>query len=135
MKEKLISLETAKLAKEKGFVNDSEKAYDNLGDIKNVFCISLSGNNLHPHIFEAPTQSLLQKWLREVHSKEILIFCLVEELGNTITKRYVFWTNINDYFPSSDSTKYLTYEEALEEALLKNLTEIVKNEQNDRTRI
>lgn len=67
MKEQLISFETAKLAKEKGFPHcDGVSAYDEDGDIVNS----------HTKVakYSAPTQSLLQKWLRE--EKEIYITCL-----------------------------------------------------------
>ena len=56
MNETLISLETAKLAKEKGFDR-----------IKIV-----SKNNIEA-AYNAPTQSLLQKWIRENFEIEIII--------------------------------------------------------------
>lgn len=58
MKEELISFETAKLAKEKGF---SEIIFE--GDGKG----NLTG------IHKAPTQSLLQTWLRKNHGIHIKI--------------------------------------------------------------
>tara|TARA_R110002012_G_C11328222_1_gene576686 strand:- start:196 stop:495 length:300 start_codon:yes stop_codon:yes gene_type:complete len=82
MKEQLISFETAKLAKEKGFnwpclcyrqksavigdetileVMEGEKYYD---------------WNSYPQVpfYSMPTQSLLQKWLREVYNVHIQIY-------------------------------------------------------------
>ena len=64
MKEELITFDTAKLAKEKGF-NDTETY------VSYHYCISskeavLDGDRLFKEIYiPAPTQSLLQKWLRE----------------------------------------------------------------------
>lgn len=67
MKEQLISFETAKLAKEKGFGVGFTTQY----------CYSSDNDGLHianfdnavktkpDELFLAPTQSLLQKWLRE----------------------------------------------------------------------
>ena len=51
MKEELITFETAKLAKEKGF----KFQYAWIPEIDNL-----------------PTQSLLQKWLREQHNLEVI---------------------------------------------------------------
>ena len=70
MKEQLISFETAKLAKEKGFNIECSRSW----------IVSGSGlihlNNDHIYYaksknYKAPTQSLLQKWLREKHDIHI----------------------------------------------------------------
>ena len=79
MKEQLVSFETAKLAKEKGFTEECLHFY-----CKNKVCdhieepyeysFRVNGNkdskdNLGYGItWSAPTQSLLQKWLREKHN-------------------------------------------------------------------
>lgn len=70
MKDELITFETAKLAKEKGFNNGSGYGYGisrkpEIPHYGNVFKNSDSNNSVN---FEAPTQSLLQRWLREVHN-------------------------------------------------------------------
>ena len=70
MEEQLISFETAKLAKEKGFDYYSESLYcsvylDNY-ELYNDMCVPLQHEKLEQ--YKAPTQSLLQKWLREVHN-------------------------------------------------------------------
>jgi hypothetical protein len=69
MKEKLISFETAKLAKEKGF-----------DDVIVLNSYSDNGVLKEDYIFKqvkrcsaAPTQALLQKWLRDEHKLEISI--------------------------------------------------------------
>jgi hypothetical protein len=102
MKEQLISLETAKLAKEKGFYMEgtTDRLYvskdENLPNINNVVLkyndyifplkeeylnhktvntIQLSDERtfyMHPY-WAAPTQSLLQKWLREKHDIHIWV--------------------------------------------------------------
>lgn len=110
MKEELISLETAKLAKEKGF----------------------NENNLHPlshRIFQWSdedqkefmfvTQSLLQKWLRD-------------EKGYYITISTVDGNNWMAAYNSKLNTSYTlllgqwsAYEEALEQGLIKAL-ELIK---------
>lgn len=89
MKEQLISFETAKLAKEKGFdleCNLSDYAFGTFDGVykrKTLAC-------RHAMIFSrwindrekisAPTQSLLQKWLREVHGIHILMSLAVPTL-------------------------------------------------------
>ena len=70
MKESIISFETAKLAKEKGFPHrDSitHKAYNVNGELGNIFKFD------KPYTILAPTQVLLQKWLREIHKIHIVI--------------------------------------------------------------
>ena len=87
MKEQLISLETAKLAKEKGFNLNSPAFYgcDNPSSGKESNQLILRewenwvnfGNEDSPQegtaIYSASTQSLLQKWLREVYKIHITI--------------------------------------------------------------
>lgn len=82
MKERIISFETAKLAKEKGFKIPCYRHYNKEGkliehslengsstDVEfEVELEDLNENfNYYPERFNAPTQSLLQKWLREEH--------------------------------------------------------------------
>lgn len=64
MEEQVVSLETAKLLKEKGFVNGSQSFYD---VSKGNFCVQVSSyiNGLDEDFIEAPTQSLAQQWIRE----------------------------------------------------------------------
>lgn len=81
MQEELISFDTAKLAKEKGLISGLKCTH--------IYCI---GYNVIPenktlvshgyirssvenqfHLALAPTQSLLQKWLREKHNINVLI--------------------------------------------------------------
>lgn len=78
MDDQLITFETAKLAKEKGFTLDGDhKCYIPNGQL---FPSSFDISNYDSAVareftktFAAPSQSLLQKWLREVHN----IHCLV----------------------------------------------------------
>ena len=67
MEDTLISFETAKLAKDKGF----KKVYCNAYYLENGQIIKNTiHRNLHLEFkneYSAPTQSLLQRWLREVH--------------------------------------------------------------------
>ena len=77
MEEQLISFETAKLAKEKGFNALCYDAFNSKGNLySNGWCEYLYDNKVEipfrSGVLEskdvlAPTQSLLAKWLREKH--------------------------------------------------------------------
>jgi len=84
MEEQLITFDTAKLAKEKGF--DLEFCnvgwHGDFGDLKGdsypflgtySFYKSIYCNNKDEHQIQRPTQSLLQKWLREIHNIHLLL--------------------------------------------------------------
>ncbi|WP_394749599.1 hypothetical protein [Spongiimicrobium salis] len=65
MKEQLISFETAKLAKEKGF---NEVVIDNYGPMESILWKGQHKNSELRYLeYSAPTQSSLQKWLRDKH--------------------------------------------------------------------
>ena len=81
MKEQLITLETAKLAKEKGF-NITTKSFYGCdspaggGNANALFTVELKKEGVLQSqegtmVYDAPRQSLLQKWLREKHDINI----------------------------------------------------------------
>jgi hypothetical protein len=115
MEDQIISLETAKLAKEKGFGKWNGSRDNSIYVVTKYFHIKPKGYNINDwsedkvynisgydmnwtdnnqQIFTfAPTQSLLQRWLREVHKIHLVV-----QLG--------------------DGTRlYKTYEEAMEKGL------------------
>lgn len=121
----LISLKVAKLAKEKKFDWKVLNCYNEngeIGDVEDYLLINFNqwenveGSNIN--LYSTPTQSLLQKWIREVHKIHILI-----DYGN-LTNKYCFeLLPIEpkiEVFMSSEM-KFKTYEEALEAALLEVL--------------
>lgn len=119
MVDQLISFETAKLAKEKGFI--SKSPYYQIDDADEIDLVDMKGFPLHSNdqegdYYEAPTQSLLQKWLREKHNMSI-------EIGCTISKFWIW----HIYEISSGElllgfTKHSeSYEEALEAGLYQGL--------------
>lgn len=68
MEEQLVSLEVARLLKEKGFCNGSTHYYSNLNSKQELHkndngAVYINGMELD--FIEAPTQSLVQKWLRK----------------------------------------------------------------------
>jgi hypothetical protein len=116
MTEQLISFEVAKLAKEAGFDWECLDHYEGSElrfpyyDYGNPWG---NYNNFIPGSYSAPTQSLLAKWLRDVHNTHIKISCNLgdwyfEILGHFNTNRY-------------SEVEYLTYEAALEEGLKEGL--------------
>ena len=134
MADELITFETAKLAKEKGFnleTHDyfSKDSYEKEFSHKIGFNDDYWGDNyIHnwntngepfkpfsKECYSTPTQSLLQKWLREVYSINILTtvhqvngsnitydYCLHKPYGSQ--SKMTSWSQIN----------YESYEEALE---------------------
>ena len=149
MEEELISFETAKLAKEKGFNIPTISYYNPKGrseESEGYMTERLESSNwndgqgsypTHAKDVEcsAPTQSLLQKWLREVHN--CFINVLPHRDGDSKNKQWkskkdVFWTVEVDYYgknfeieltDDSDFTQHFnkSYEEALEIGLYQAL--------------
>lgn len=113
MKEQLVTYETAKVAKEKGFKDYSRSGwhYDGNGYLDNTN--ELTTWNDHPassFMCDAPTQSLLQKWLREEHDIKLCI---------SWTKFDKWLYEINHKEKSVGG--FNSYEEALEKGLQKAL--------------
>lgn len=139
MKEQLISFETAKLAKEKGFDWGTDCLYTPKKELLSGRDYDYNGLyqwNKEPYIYidnigevhnilSAPTQSLLQKWLREIYE----IYIEIEITDNTkyFYFKYILVTSKDrDYndLDMIDSAKrhwnnerFKTYEEALEKGL------------------
>ena len=122
MTEKLIDFETAVLAKEKGFNEDCNTHFENTGISFDSYGLSFKPNEDQHHeiLFARPTQSFLQKWLREIHDIHISV-------GN-VYDDFIYWSfalsqqnkgviiafRLNDIY-------YSSYEEALEIALQESL--------------
>ena len=130
MQEQLISFETAKLAKEKGLC----EYFENINGTKYVTAFySEDGVNFEETEFRQedctiddryfrPTQSLLQKWLREKHIIDVIPS--ISYFKNGIKGQYVS-VIIKPHF---ESEYYYadTYEEALEKGLQEAL-KLIKN--------
>ena len=118
MVEPLVSPETAVLAKEKGF-NVNTQYYYNPSLVKDVINREMDWND--PKVISncnsAPTQSLLQKWLREKYNIHVESFyCESEEYG--VEVKVQFKVYFQDY-------GFNNYEEALENGLSKALNLII----------
>jgi hypothetical protein len=67
MEEDLITLETAKLAEKKGFNEITLHFYRETGKLDYSVATDKPNSKLVRNNYSAPSQSLLHKWLREVH--------------------------------------------------------------------
>lgn len=122
MQEQIISFDTAKLAKEKGFpVNISRDYYLNDGDKKmmtDVNYLKYHRNDDLDKLLPAPTQSLLQKWLREEHNIYVIPY---------IKDGYCYYKIKKEYVIDIDYNKgYVKHFEEWEQALESGLQEALK---------
>ena len=141
--EEICTYEVAKLAKEKGFPQDPDKndhclmyCWDGL---LNIYPLAMwivweMEEYDHDNLYAAPTQSLLQRWLRE--EKGIIVEVIAQPTCSTSKKNCYWWSvkqNSDGFCYQYEECSYLlysnegyfdTYELALEAALkytLKNL--------------
>ena len=117
--ETLITFETAKTAKEKGFDLLTEKYWCNYYaglPINKWKLLPKNETRLNFMEFPASIQSILQRWLREEKDIDVLI----ESIGGK--KGYYFrLQEVSTGDLVQDSDIYGTYEEALEQGLLEAL--------------
>ena len=111
MNDEIISFETAKLAKEKGFDWETRDYYRLLTE-QTLFeprkAYKAYYNKYDDGYTSAPTQSLLQKWLREEHD---ILLCIEYSLSKEDWFYYVYKNDVIIYH-------YSTYEAALEAGLM-----------------
>jgi hypothetical protein len=109
MTEELVTLETAKLLKEKGF--NGRK-----------YLIDVSTLNHCSKYLSVPPQSIAQKWLRETKNIHICVYNCACGYGYEISKADN-GTHITSsvYEGTNDGEEWDTYEEALEAGLQKAL--------------
>ena len=139
MREQYITFEVAQLAKEKGFNVLVNHAYDLKGEFGNYYDIVNESpfDYEDDHIdydslrYSAPTQSLLQKWLREVHQIYVDIdidqttypkFCYMISrfIGNPTNLAAEEWDWEN--YPNGENWGlHRSWEDALEEGLFEAL--------------
>lgn len=112
--EEICTYEVCKLAKEKGFREKCiEHYYDDTKDLYRSSipqCYNFGGNTS-----DAPTQSLLQRWLREEKAIAIVLQPYSYNIQRSIyTWVYEIWADNN---LEKTSKSFKTYELALEDAL------------------
>ena len=120
MKEELIKVETAKLAKEKGLNIDVNNFYIN-GNV--VYWMDLDHTKNTDSVYLAPTQSLLQKWLREEHN---LYFGALPIVHNDVRNKASYFRPTKNDCCMYNFKRCNTYEEALEKGLIEALKLIDK---------
>lgn len=139
MNDSVVKLNTAILAKEKNFDVEVNSKYYSCGKARFdilTYNYKKNWNGLrisHQKYYSAPEQSILQKWLREVHNLHIVI---------KIISHHGYYTNICDLnsfkkegfikeeYIYESSEKLKTYEEALEEGLQEAL-KLITNERTN----
>ena len=134
MREPVVSYKVAKLAKEKGFDEKCINWFDNNGNNQNLYAWTWNTNNGNRSDFACvrPTQSLLQKWIRERYSIHIEIkpiplgengFKWIYELGlmeisslDNVSRR-----NTYSILTGKEGVYFDDYEEALDDGLFEAL--------------
>ena len=116
MEEILISFQTAKLAKEKGFRLYTVNSYCFFQNTREYELVSFKENKCIP----APTQTQLQTWLREVHNIYLTIVT-VGDSGYELRYWYYSILGVDCKDGQHGINRFQTYEEALEAGLLKAL--------------
>jgi hypothetical protein len=137
MKEQLIDFETTKLAKEKRFdipvyYHYSENPVNDLIILCEpddpevgqgwILC-NYNNKNWTFQKYSAPTQELLQKWLREVHKIEVYITPSYIVNGDKKEFTYIIHVEQGEYLECKYQSvgQHKTYEEALEIGLQEGL--------------
>lgn len=118
--DQIVNFETAKLAKEKRFDKESESYYKQSGELLyDIEFPFLQPTKLDKYC-NAPTQTELQKWLREVYNKHIQI-----ALATNPRKCFVYFIQddkgVTIEWNTDPELIFDTYEEALEIGLQKAL--------------
>ena len=127
MEEQKVTFETAKLAKEKGFDIPYENYYVTYIDDDDIDLYNYEENrgsnfaylrkNENDFEYSAPTQSLLQKWLREKFNIAVMV-----SFNDNTSFEYYYFIHTDVSKPCSNRIcslpfKTIDYEQALEKGL------------------
>lgn len=146
MEETLVTVETARLAFEKGFNLACRYAYDEIEDILNS-AVFHNGNeffefediqnaieNTGSKHYLVPSQSILQKWLREVHKINVESCYLpnAEKYASHAVPMNIIkpkhYNSVGECYNARkkylSKNRFNTYEEALEEGLINGLNQL-----------
>lgn len=123
--EGICTYEVAKLAKEKGFNVPTAEFYNEDGDI-GCYPRAFTHNEFPDGDYAAPTQSLLQRWLREEKALHIQI-TLWEKGWYYDIWAFEHYEEEKEYSAKMlhQSKDFTTYELALEDALAYSLKNLV----------
>jgi hypothetical protein len=126
--EEICTYEVAKLAKEKGFDVPTHYAYNENCQKAMYMELCLNRNTKDSRSISAPTQSLLQRWLREEKGIVIEVICLptTRTSSKYEYKRHLFFGSDGHYLESEYGDEIFdTYELALEDAIKYALENLV----------
>lgn len=121
MKDELISWETAKLAKEKGCLINDEKCFNFYNTSKVLIENANVPEKLYPNEYEAISQSLLQRWLREVHNIHVEVLAIRSIDLNVKYVGLVSFIEDNIWKRVYLNKEFNTFEEITEEGLKEGL--------------
>lgn len=124
MKERIVNFETAKVAKQKGFDWKIKGCY-RTKDGKLFDAVRKNSKDLKTMV-TAPTQSLLQKWIREEHHIHIGISYDWITYDVLIDHPDIKPIKLISMVSEGSEYTFTEYEEALEKGLIKALT-LIKN--------
>jgi hypothetical protein len=117
IKEAYVSVEVAKLLKEKGFDTPVNYEYHYILKVpqfhrKKHNFNGIEYRNCSSEWYSAPTQQMTMRWLREIYNIDIIIFH--EKLPNDC-----YWARIecHPFTEFQQEPEYKTYEDAVEAAL------------------
>jgi hypothetical protein len=120
MTEELVTLETAKLLKEKGFNEYCKYVISDKGLMMET--IFRTSKDLPKSFYSCPMQSIAQKWLRETKNLHIEIYRSAVGYGYAIVKAdNGTWQEDDDSRGPNDGGLWDTYEEALETGIRESL--------------
>ena len=128
MEEDYVSLETAKLLKEKGFNVPICTYYFTVNNNELNFAFESNWNNTWEHAYSAPTLWDAMKWLRNYHHLHI-----IPEISDPSQLNPKYYVVIWDTTPKRKSyilDLFDSYEEACEEGIKYCLENLINNEQN-----
>lgn len=117
MEEELIKFNTAVLAKEKGFNIYRNTQYSKNVNPTTIYNYSEEKCKLFNDVYYVPTQTVLQKWLREKHNIDCISLPWTLDNGD---KKYI-WMIYKHFSSTKEGKEYDTYEQALEEGLYEGL--------------
>lgn len=137
MEDQIVTYETSNLAKENGFDLETLHFYTKpnsnmfgLDEHSNPYAIKRKHKKLYKcgkhatlnkkNVIFAPSQSLLQKWLREKHSIDIEIYPYFDLDYDKQGYEYIIYTLSKEYDEPHEIVN--TYEKALETGLQEALT-------------
>ena len=117
MTEELVTLKTAKILKEKGFNEFCKDIINDNGKLMET--VYRTNNDLPKSFYSCPTQSIAQKWLREIRGVYVYVEPVIGKRWKLSFCDFNVPTEESDWMEKEINKGngykvYVTYEEALE---------------------